>query len=204
MKRLIIASFLFCIIGMTSLSAQTLRGIYIESNTPVEVYMNQQKVCNPVQSCMITNLARGNYFIEAFEASSQSMNGKPNLLYRETIYYTGRGVEEIIVESDNQDEFFGYRQAMDKETFDRFLKSFKDATFDSDKEAVLNMVLPNALFLTTQVEKIVNLYTFDSEKVKAIKKLYPNIIDKERAFVLLDLLDFSSSKDDISRFMAKF
>lgn len=204
MKRLIIASFLFCIIGMTSLSAQTLRGIYIESNTPVEVYMNQQKVCNPVQSCMITNLARGNYFIEVFEASSQSMNGKPNLLYRETIYYTGRGVEEIIVESDNQDEFFGYRQAMDKETFDRFLKSFKDATFDSDKEAVLNMVLPNALFLTTQVEKIVNLYTFDSEKVKAIKKLYPNIIDKERAFVLLDLLDFSSSKDDISRFMAKF
>ena len=204
MKRLIIASILFCIIGFTTLSAQGLKGIYIESNTLIEVYVDQTKVCNPVQSCMITNLPRGNYFIEVFEVNPQNINRQPNLLYRETIFYTGRGIEDIIVESDKQDEVFGYKQAMDKETFDRFLKSFKNATFESDKEAVLNMVLPNALFLTTQVEKIVNLYTFDSEKVKAIKKLYPNIIDKERAFVLLDLLDFSSSKDDISRFMAKF
>lgn len=210
MKR-IITLFSIAILFLTvsqTVSAQLLRGIRVESNVPVEVYIDGEKACNPVYSCLIANLRRGQYLIEVFSASAYSRDVAPGLLFSEQVYYSGRELKDIFVSSaEHIDEDFpedfdpNFRPPMSDSAFSEFFGKMKNCAFDSDRKAIIEMAVPHASFYTDQVERLAKLYTFDSERLWLLKKTYPSVVDKERAFVLLDLLTFSSSKDEFKRFI---
>ena len=61
---------LLLLVPANDVSAQGLNGIRVESNTPIEVFVDGVKVCNMVNSCMVANLRRGTYLIEVFAAPS--------------------------------------------------------------------------------------------------------------------------------------
>lgn len=199
---------LFLAIFSYPVFSQQLSGIRVESDSPVEVFINGDKACNPVQSCMVTNLRRGYYLVEVYAISSDSRYAvSPELLFSERVYFSGRGLKDIFVDASG---YLGHARhpedvsyPMDDGMFNELMEKVKSASFDSDKKSVIEMAASNALFSTRQVEQLAGLFAFDSEKLWLMKKIYPSVVDRERAFVLLDLLTFSRSKDEFKAFIAE-
>lgn len=187
--------------------AQNLYELRVESDAPVEVFLNGTQVCNPVQSCMIANLRRGSYLLEVFSIVRDFYNVEPKLIYSENIYFSGREIKDVFVSSgiaDDEAYVNTPSPGMDNETFDRLYNQLKSTPFESERRAIIDAAVAHLWFYTGQVEKILKEYTFDSEKLPLLKKMYPAIVDKDRSFMLLDLFTFSSSKEELTNFMNNF
>lgn len=100
----------------------------------------------------------------------------------------------------------GYERpgAMSHEEFRCFFKEYKDKVFDSDRSKLLDEVLPPSGFTCAQCRQIVETCTFDSEKKKLIKKLYPKIADRENLSILTDVFDFEMDKREIRDFAKSY
>lgn len=100
----------------------------------------------------------------------------------------------------------GYERpgAMSHEDFRCFFKEYKDKVFDSDRSKLLDEVLPPSGFTCAQCRQIVETYTFDSDKKKLIKKLYPKIADRENLSILTDVFDFETDKREIRDFAKSY
>ncbi|KGN82376.1 hypothetical protein HW49_01915 [Porphyromonadaceae bacterium COT-184 OH4590] len=205
MKRTYVI-LLSLLLSMTTanLFAQRLNGgIRIESNTPIEVFVDGVKVCNPVYSCMITNLRRGTYLVEAFAISSDRGGVFSQLVFSERVHYSGFDIKDIVVRTDDLIDN-SYLRPMDNRTFEELLQKVKNASFNSDRKRIIEMAATNSLFTTNQVRILSDHYSFDSEKLWLLKFMYPLIVDRDRAFLLQDILSFSSSKEEFVKFAEDF
>lgn len=192
----------------TSASAQRFGGIKIESNIPVDVYIDGERISDRVQSCMIANLRRGTYLIEVFGQIGNGRYDSSEPLFAERVFYSGEGVREILVNAEDDyddyypDEYGGdFRRPMDERTFNEFFTKLKACSFDSERKSMIDLVVPHSLFYTEQVRKVAELYTFDSEKMWLFKTMLPYTVDRGRVFILMDMLDFPSSKEELSQFV---
>jgi hypothetical protein len=194
---------LLLLVPANNASAQGLNGIRVESNTPIEVFVDGVKVCNMVNSCMVANLRRGTYLIEVFAAPSGGY-GSPQIVFSENVRYSGVGIRDIFVGGGNSHGgniyVPGMLRPMDDRTFDEFLARIKAAKFDSDKKDIIEMATRSNMFFTAQVKALCETYKFDSERLWLLKQMYPSIIDRERAFLLTDLLSFSNSKEEFRKY----
>ena len=97
MRKIIIS---FCILfAALSLQAQSVNGIRIDGgNTPILVYLGGNQICLPTTTCFIANLNPGHYTVEVFatrftRAGERVWKGEK--LYKDFVYFDGRGVTEI-------------------------------------------------------------------------------------------------------------
>ncbi len=205
-KNLAVLSLLLTLFA-GGLQAQRFRGIRVESNAPVEVYLDGMRVCSPVHSCMITNLRRGTYLLEAFLVMPDRNHMLSKLVFKEEVFFSGADVKDIFIQTDNTWEIPyppGDLVPMDDHTFDELLSQINQTSFDSDKKRLIEMAVSKSLFHTRQVRRLAQVYSFDSEKLWLLKLMYPVIIDRERAFLLQDVFSFSSSKKEFVRFTEEF
>jgi len=196
---------LLLLIAFNNVNAQNINGIRIECDTPVEVFINGMKVCNPVQSCMIANLGSGTYHIEAYTADYITRE----LLFSKNVRYSGYGIKEIILDGirhiGGNNGMIIIQNAMDEHTFSAFLNSLDKAIFDSDKKSLIESAVKHSQFYTSQVITICKEhYNFDSDRLWLLKTMYPAIIDKEKSFMLQDLLTFSSSKQELEKYINNY
>lgn len=110
MRKIIIS---FCILfAALSLQAQSVNGIRIDGgNTPILVYLGGNQICLPTTTCFIANLNPGHYTVEVFatrftRAGERVWKGEK--LYKDLVYFDGRGVTEIWV--DGRDNMRGKTQ----------------------------------------------------------------------------------------------
>ncbi|KGN83067.1 hypothetical protein HW49_00065 [Porphyromonadaceae bacterium COT-184 OH4590] len=207
MKNSFVILLLAVFIPFNSLSAQGLNAIRIESNAPIEVFINGEKACDIGYSCTIPDLPWGNYFIEVFAISSINGRNISKLIYKESVLYLGIGVKDIFVRAENINDGSyppDYNLPMDDRTFAELLSAVNNASFDSDKKRLIEMAVAGSLFSTGQVRQLAELYTFDSEKLWLLKLMYPVVVDRDRAFLLQDVLSFSSSKEEFVKFAEDF
>ena len=136
MRKIIIS---FCILfAALSLQAQSVNGIRIDGgNTPILVYLGGNQICLPTTTCFIANLNPGHYTVEVFatrftRAGERVWKGEK--LYKDLVYFDGRGVTEIWVDGrDNmrperpgrpeQGEHrpgYGYNRVMNDQLFQTF------------------------------------------------------------------------------------
>ncbi len=239
MKSIYKILFAVCLLIPTGNTwAQNISGIRVESNSPIEVFVNGTRVSNLVYSCMITNLKRGNYTIEAF-GYNDDFNGIKQLLYREIIHFNGIGIREVFVNKAtcsshnnahntihidehinngfdihtghqinqhknincHEDQYDRNLQLIDEATFEQLLSSLENAHFSTDKKNIIEMASKRYLFLTSHVKEICETYTFDKDKLWLLKLMYPSIFDYEKAFLLTDMLTFSTSKEEFKKFV---
>ncbi len=207
MKNSFIILLLSLFIPFNGLFAQNLNAIRIESNAPIEVFVDGKKACDVGYSCTIQDLPWGNYLIEVFAVSSVKGRDISKLIYRESVLYMGIGVKDIFVRADNVNGGLyppDYDIPIDDRTFAELLTALDNASFDSDKKRLIEMAAANSLFTTGQVRILAETYSFDSEKLWLLKLMYPLIVDRDRAFLLQDILSFSSSKEEFVKFAADF
>lgn len=217
MRKIIIS---FCILfAALSLQAQSVNGIRIDGgNTPILVYLGGNQICLPTTTCFIANLNPGHYTVEVFatrftRAGERVWKGEK--LYKDFVYFDGRGVKEIWVDGrDNmrpespgrpdQGEHrpgYGYNRVMNDQLFQTFYKEMKNEPFKDDRMKLLNAALAGSDFTSAQCLQLTKLYTFDDDRMEIMKIMYPRIVDKEAFFTVINTLTFSSSKEKMKDFM---
>lgn len=217
MRKIIIS---FCILfAALSLQAQSVNGIRIDGgNTPILVYLGGNQICLPTTTCFIANLNPGHYTVEVFatrftRAGERVWKGEK--LYKDLVYFDGRGVKEIWVDGrDNmrperpgrpeQGEHrpgYGYNRVMNDQLFQTFYKEMKNEPFKDDRMKLLNAALAGSDFTSAQCLQLTKLYTFDDDRMEIMKVMYPRIVDKEAFFTVINTLTFSSSKEKMKDFM---
>ena len=217
MRKIIIS---FCILfAALSLQAQSVNGIRIDGgNTPILVYLGGNQICLPTTTCFIANLNPGHYTVEVFatrftRAGERVWKGEK--LYKDLVYFDGRGVTEIWVDGrDNmrperpsrpeQGEHrpgYGYNRVMNDQLFQTFYKEMKDEPFKDDRMKLLNAALAGSDFTSVQCLQLTKLYTFDDDRMEIMKIMYPRIVDKEAFFTVINTLTFSSSKEKMKDFI---
>lgn len=206
MRKLLLITLTLLLI-IPGLKAAEVKGIQVESlNFPILVYVDGTQVCSPVYSCFVTNLSSGSYRVEVYKAGSRER------VYSENIYYNGFGIEKVAITGGNsniEDRPHNNNRprnsrVMNEVDFNKFYNSITSAVFDSDKNAVIDLGLASSDFTTTQIARIVSLYTFDKDKLPLLKKFYRNTADKANYFSLLEKLDFISSKNELKEFIEKY
>ena len=217
MRKIIIS---FCILfAALSLQAQSVNGIRIDGgNTPILVYLGGNQICLPTTTCFIANLNPGHYTVEVFatrftRAGERVWKGEK--LYKDLVYFDGRGVTEIWVDGrDNmrperpgrpeQGEHrpgYGYNRVMNDQLFQTFYKEMKNEPFKDDRMKLLNAALAGSDFTSAQCLQLTKLYTFDDDRMEIMKNMYPRIVDKEAFFTVINTLTFSSSKEKMKDFI---
>ena len=217
MREIIIS---FCILfAALSLQAQSVNGIRIDGgNTPILVYLGGNQICLPTTTCFIANLNPGHYTVEVFatrftRAGERVWKGEK--LYKDLVYFDGRGVTEIWVDGrDNmrperpgrpeQGEHrpgYGYNRAMNDQLFQTFYKEMKNEPFKDDRMKLLNAALAGSDFTSAQCLQLTKLYTFDDDRMEIMKIMYPRIVDKEAFFTVINTLTFGSSKEKMKDFI---
>ncbi len=217
MRKIIIS---FCILfAALSLQAQSVNGIRIDGgNTPILVYLGGNQICFPTTTCFIANLNPGHYTVEVFatrftRAGERVWKGEK--LYKDFVYFDGRGVTEIWVDGrDNmrperpgrpeQGEHrpgYGYNRVMNDQLFQTFYKEMKNEPFKDDRMKLLNAALAGSDFTSAQCLQLTKLYTFDDDRMEIMKIMYPRIVDKEAFFTVINTLTFSSSKEKMKDFI---
>lgn len=217
MRKIIIS---FCILfAALSLQAQSVNGIRIDGgNTPILVYLGGNQICLPTTTCFIANLNPGHYTVEVFatrftRAGERVWKGEK--LYKDFVYFDGRGVKEIWVDGrDNirperpgrpdQGEHrpgYGHNRVMNDQLFQTFYKEMKNEPFKDDRMKLLNAALAGSDFTSAQCLQLTKLYTFDDDRIEIMKIMYPRIVDKEAFFTVINTLTFSSSKEKMKDFM---
>lgn len=215
MRKFIIT---FCLLlGVLSLKAQSVNGIRIDGDgSSIVVYMDGRQISLPTTTCFIANLRGGSYRIEVYTARnyrSGERMGREYLLFDERVFFNGSGVKDIFV-GRNEGNRPGNRpypgnrpssnEVMGRQAFDRFFESLKRASFDSDKMELIKTALATADFTSAQCRKVVDLYSFDSEKLNIMKLMFPRIDDKENFVIVVDALSFSSNKNEMNAFIRKY
>ena len=217
MRKIIIS---FCILfAALSLQAQSVNGIRIDGgNTPILVYLGGNQICLPTTTCFIANLNPGHYTVEVFatrftRAGERVWKGEK--LYKDLVYFDGRGVTEIWVDGrDNmrperpgrpeQGEHrpgYGYNRVMNDQLFQTFYKEMKNEPFKDARMKLLNAALAGSDFTSAQCLQLTKLYTFDDDRMEIMKIMYPRIVDKEAFFTVINTLTFSSSKEKMKDFI---
>ena len=217
MRKIIIS---FCILfAALSLQAQSVNGIRIDGgNTPILVYLGGNQISLPTTTCFIANLNPGHYTVEVYatrftRAGERVWKGEK--LYKDLVYFDGRGVTEIWVDGrDNmrperpgrpeQGEHrpgYGYNRVMNDQLFQTFYKEMKNEPFKDDRMKLLNAALAGSDFTSAQCLQLTKLYTFDDDRMEIMKIMYPRIVDKEAFFTVINTLTISSSKEKMKDFM---
>ena len=220
MRNLILSLCIACSSFM--LQAQTVNGIRVDAgDNLVIVYLDGKQISLPTSSCFIANLTNGRYAVEVYDANAYrdgKYNYRGKLVYRESVVYRGRGVKDLVIDdyvedhqmqpSHPEDSYYpgGYypRGIMDPQSFNTFLKTLKDETFESSQLKMLETAVVNTRFTSDQCVRILQLCDFDSERIKFMKLLYPAVADKQNFFKVANLFDFDSNKHEMNRFIKDY
>ena len=71
----------------------------------------------------------------------------------------------------------------------------KSKPFKDDQLELLENGIGNRKLSCKQCVRMMSIYTFDDDKLKVLKILAPNIVDRENYDEIIDALDFISSEE---------
>ena len=82
------------------------------------------------------------------------------------------------------------------------IRAFDRESFDSNRLKMADMVFSTGGFMTAaQIRDVSSMFDFDSNRVKFLKKAYLNCVDRHNFYRVLTTLDFSSSREEITKFV---
>lgn len=93
--------------------------------------------------------------------------------------------------------------AISNEKLDEIIAAVKKAQYEPDKIKVAKEKLINNCLNTQQVEKLMQLFIHDREKMDLVKSAYAITVDKDNYKILVENFQFSENKTEFLQFIAK-
>ena len=97
-----------------------------------------------------------------------------------------------------------YMQPMNNQSFAQFIQVIKNERFDNTRLTLAKQTISVNNFSANQVREIVQQFGFDDSRLDIAKFSYKNTIDKNNYFILNDVFSFSSSKEELARYIQAY
>ncbi len=98
----------------------------------------------------------------------------------------------------------GNVQTMDVRLFEQFKQTLRNEMMENSRLVVAKQTIAVNAFTSAQVKEIVNLFSFESNKLEMAKYMYKYTVDKGSYFILNDAFSFSSSKEDLANYIRNY
>ena len=130
-----------------------------------------------------------------------------NLLYR--IGFSGqvnmRGEVNVNIEDEGDEVEIGVAPApTDPASFDQLLDELEEESFSDDKLDILKTAARTNYFTVDQLCQVMDKFDMDDDKVKAVRIVYPHVIDRENSHKLLSKVTFSDAKRKIRQIIESY
>lgn len=95
------------------------------------------------------------------------------------------------------------RTAMETAAFEEAVGAVKRESFADGKLRVLSAVARHNWFTVEQVRLLLTLFSFESNRVDALRELAPRLVDPENGFRLYEAFTFKSHKEEAERILGR-
>ena len=104
-------------------------------------------------------------------------------------------------DNDNGGWDGGYRDIMSAREFETLKDQLRREWFENNRLTSVCTVIEKSFFTTAQIKELMLLFTFEGNRLSVAKSAYRKTVDKENYYRLNEVLTFSSSKDELARFI---
>jgi len=94
-----------------------------------------------------------------------------------------------------------YPRQISEERFNGFSRQLKDVTFESTRKNQAISIIKNNNLNSAQMRKLLNLFDFESTRLEIAKFGFKNVTDPENYRQVFDAFSFTSSVDEMLKFM---
>ena len=172
----------------------------------------------------LSKLSQGNHNIRIFRVmkNKNGFNKKQELVYATTVFLR-RGfhlhitmnrfgkalVDERKIEKyddwfdEGYDDYYDddFAEIMSAQEFQQVKQAISKEWLESNKLNSVKFIIDKNFFSTMQVRELMSLFSFEKNKLEVAKYAYRKTVDKHNYFQVNDQLVFSSSKEELARFL---
>lgn len=137
---------------------------------------------------------------------------------RGTLYLSYSSKNGLKIDSDNprrpsrNPHYYGYgpanpnfiSQPMLQSDFQNLLRVVSNSNMDSNRLMIAKNALRHQLVMSQQVAQLVDLLSFESNKLELAKFAYANTVDKGNYFLVFERFSFNSSSRELDRYISSF
>ncbi len=98
----------------------------------------------------------------------------------------------------------GWSCTMDNQRFQQLKTAVENESFDENRLNLIKSVLPNNSISSTQVRELMQLMSFERNKLELAKFAYRYTFDRGSYFIVNDVFSFSSSKTELSNYIMNY
>jgi hypothetical protein len=94
-----------------------------------------------------------------------------------------------------------YGRAVSYESFQSMKQSLRRESFDNTRLTLAKQMMERNNFEAAQVKEMLQFFSFESNRLELAKYAYRNTVDKKNYYVVYDMFSFTSSKEELSRYI---
>ena len=95
-----------------------------------------------------------------------------------------------------------YGYCLDDASFTKLYNKVKKASFDDNKFDLIEVASLGCYYSCNQVARIMKIFPFDDEQLKALRMMAPHIVDPQNAIVIYQLFSFDSEKQKVGEILS--
>jgi Domain of unknown function (DUF4476) len=97
---------------------------------------------------------------------------------------------------------YNNNQCMNNASFENFLQTVRNSSFDSGKETMVKTQLANNWISASQLSQLVGLFSFESGKLDIAKYGATRVVDKQNLYTIYNAFTFESSKTEFANYIS--
>jgi hypothetical protein len=132
--------------------------------------------------------------------SSQSINinmnisGFDNPMTPPTSIQPAPQPEPNVVVHEPQPVKESVKEAMNNSSFSQLIKNVSDESFSDDQLRYIRTASKSHYFTVSQVERMIDVFTFSDDKIECLSIMYPKVIDPENSFSIIGHFTYEDDK----------
>jgi len=205
--------------------------ITLASNKNMSVYVDGRQYNNDENTIVLNDVRSGNHTIKIYQKKKKNNRRdddrnlrNADLLYSTTVYVKpsyhvdimvnrfGKALvdERAINSRDRWDDDWqnnnneDYNRALSDYDFNLLIQRMKNSWFNKDKVNIAKDALARDYFNTSQVRQLLQLVSFEGDKLELAKLAYRNTVDQRSYYSLYDVFSFQSSKDELDKYIRDY
>jgi hypothetical protein len=201
------------------------------TSTEMKIEIDGRKFSMKNNSITVSYLAEGRHSIKIYKDSKKNKYGfgrKEEVIYQSGIFLKRGFHLDITVNRfgkvmtderriDRDDEFFQEEDdyydsdnggwsgpninVMSTKEFESVKESLRREWFENNRIVSVKTIADKSNFTTRQVKELMLLFTFEDNRLEVAKYAYRKTVDKQNYYDLSDALTFTSSKNELARFI---
>lgn len=197
------------------------------TTSELKIEIDGRKFTMQNNSITVGYLGEGRHDVKIFKEAKRSNRnfGRREVIYNKSVFLkkgfhldiTVNRFGKVLLDErqiDFQDEWYneedeyydheGWDNSMNKMSvreFEQLKESLRKEWFENNRLVSVKVMLEKSNFTAHQVKDLMMLFNFENNRVEIAKSAYRKTIDKENYYMLNEALNFTSSKDELARFI---